>query len=152
MILDDVNKKILRLLQKDARISNTELADKVNLSPTPCLRRLKKLQENGYIDSYSAILNKKAIGLNISAFVFVNLERNTKESGDHFEAELRKLPEVTECCVVTGRHDYVLRVVAKDLEGYDRFLKEKIANIDSIANLESVIILNQNIEKNELPI
>lgn len=152
MFLDEVNRKILRLLQKNARISNTELADKVNLSPTPCLRRLKRLQEDGYIEGYSAILNKKAIGLNVSAFVFANLEKNTKESGDLFESDLRKLPEVTECCVVTGRYDYVLRVVTKDLETYDKFIKEKLANIDSIANLESMIILNQNIEKNELPI
>lgn len=152
MFLDSVNRKILRLLQKNARMSTTELADRVNLSPTPCLRRLKRLQEDGVIEGYSAIINKKAIGLNISAFVFANLEKNTKESGDLFESALRELPEVTECCVVTGRHDYVLRIVTTDLESYDKFIKEQLANIDSIASLESVIILNQNIEKNELPI
>ncbi len=152
MKLDRIDRKILSLLQRNARISNAELAERVNLSPTPCLRRLRKLQDSGLIERYTVILDQKALGLQMSAFVFVSLEKNTRENGEAFESALEDLAEVTECCVVAGRHDYVLRVVTRSLEDYERFLKERLAEVEVIAGLESMIILNQSMQRHELPL
>jgi Lrp/AsnC family leucine-responsive transcriptional regulator len=88
----------------------------------------------------------------MSAFVFVSLEKNTRENGEAFESALKDLAEVMECCVVAGRHDYVLRVVTRSLEDYERFLKERLAEVDVIAGLESMIILNQSMQRHELPL
>ena len=150
--LDQTDKKILSLLQRNARISNAELAERVNLSPTPCLRRLRKLEEGGLIRNYNAVLNEKELGFPVSAYIFAKLEKNTKENGHTFEQSIRLLPEVTECCVVAGRHDYVLKVVARSLEDYDRFLKESLAEVKPVAGLESMIILNQSMYDSGLPI
>lgn len=152
MIPDKKDRQILRLLEQDARISNAELAQKVNLSPTPCLRRLRKLESSGLIRDYRAVLDEKALGLSTSALVFVNLEKNTKANAEWFESELRLLPEVLECFVVAGSHDYVLRVVTRDLESYERFIKEQLAVIDKVDKLESVIILKQSEFRGSLPI
>ena len=152
MKLDRIDRKILSLLQRNARISNAALAERVNLSPTPCLRRLRKLQDSGLIEGYTAILDKKALGLQMSAFVFVSLEKNTRQNGEAFESALKGLAEVTECCVVAGRHDYVLRVVTRSLEDYERFLKERLAEVQVVAGLESMIILNQSMHRHELPL
>ncbi len=150
--LDSIDRKILTLLQRNARISNADLAEQVNLSPTPCLRRLRKLEQEGWIRHYRAVLNEKLLGLQIAAMVFVKLDKNTKQNGDAFEKALHNLPQVTECCVVTGAHDYVLRVLTKNLEDYERFLKEGLAAVDMVANLESVIILKQSMSHRELPL
>jgi len=150
--LDSIDRKILALLEQNARISNAELAEKVNLSPTPCLRRLRKLEKSGLIKAYTAILDEKALGLQASALVFVNLVRNTKENAEQFEAALVLLPEVLECYVVAGRHDYVLRIVTRDLDDYERFIKERLAVLEEIANLESIFVLKQTLSGRKLPI
>ena len=150
--LDHTDRKILSLLQSNARISNAELAERVNLSPTPCLRRMRKLEEMGLIRNYRAILDEKKLGFPVSAYVFVNLDKNTKENGQAFEQAISLLPEVIECCVVAGRHDYVLKVVARSLEDYDRFMKEGLAEVKPVADLESMIVLNQSMYPGGLPI
>ncbi len=149
---DSIDKKILSLLEQNARISNAELAEKVNLSPTPCLRRLRKLEDSGLIRGYGAMLNEKALGLRASALVFVNLDKNTRENAERFEEALKLLPEVMECFLVAGRHDYVLRVVTRDLDDYERFIKERLAVVEKIADLESIIILKQTLFRKHLPI
>ena len=150
--LDRIDRKLLALLQSDARISNAELAEKVNLSPTPCLRRLRKLEKEGWIEGYFAKLNEKQLGFEIAAMVFVKLGKNTKSNGEAFEHALETLPEVTECCVVAGAHDYVLRVVTRSLRDYEYFLKERLATVKQVADLESLIILNRKVSKSELPL
>lgn len=152
MIIDNTDRKILSLLQSNARMSNAELADKVNLSPTPCLRRLRKLEGSGLIRHYTAMLDQKQLGFTVSAYVFVNLEKNTKDNGRTFETAIGLLPEVLECSVVAGRHDYVLKVVARSLEDYDRFMKESLAEVTPIADLESMIILNQSLLRGGVPV
>ena len=149
---DSVDRKILSILEKNARISNAELAEKVNLSPTPCLRRLRKLESTGLIRGYAALLDEKALGLQASALLFVNLEKNTKENAEQFEAAVKLLPEVLECFVVAGRHDYVLRIVTRDLDDYARFIKERLAVLEKIADLESIIILKQILLQKNLPL
>lgn len=150
--LDRIDRKLLALLQSDARISNAELAEKVNLSPTPCLRRLRKLEKEGWIEGYFAKLNEKQLGFEIAAMVFVKLGKNTKSNSEAFEYALESLPEVTECCVVAGAHDYVLRVVTRSLRDYEYFLKERLATVEQVADLESLIILNRRVSKSELPL
>jgi Lrp/AsnC family leucine-responsive transcriptional regulator len=152
MKLDRIDRQMLSLLERDARMSNAELAARVNLSPTPCLRRLRKLEASGLIRGYRADLDARALGLNASALVFVNLEKNTKENAEAFEAALRGLPEVMECYVVAGRHDYVLRVVTADLDDYERFVKERLAVVEQVADLESIIILKQSLSRWNLPL
>lgn len=150
--LDAIDRKLLALLQRNARISNAELAERVNLTPTPCLRRLRKLESDGWIKQYVTELNEKKLGFKIAAMVSVKLDKNTKENGEILERALSNLPQVMECCVVTGQHDYILRVISKDLEDYERLLKEHIAAVDIVSGIESVIILNQTIKRNELPL
>ena len=150
--LDRTDRRILSILQRDARISNADLAEKVNLSPTPCLRRLRKLESDGWIRHYRAELDTRKLGFEIAAMVFVKLDKNTKSNGQAFEDALEHLAEVTECCVVAGAHDYVLRVLTRNLQDYERFLKEKLATIDQVADLESLIILNQSLSRNEVPV
>jgi len=150
--LDSTDRRILSLLEQNARISNAELAEQVNLSPTPCLRRLRKLEASGLIRGYSASLDEKKLGLNASALVFVNLDKNTQENAERFEQALRSLPEVMECWVVAGRHDYVLRVVTQDLDHYERFVKRCLAVLDEVADLESIIVLKQSLFRRHLPL
>jgi len=145
--LDKIDLKILNILQDNARISNADLATKVNLSQTPCLRRLRKLESSGVIKQYCTRLNNKQLGLNISAFVFVKLERNTAQNGKEFESAVSILPEVMECCVLAGSHDYSLRIVTSDLDAYERFIKNKLAHIEKVAHIESTIILNQVMDR-----
>lgn len=150
--LDSIDRRMLTFLQRNARISNAELAERVNLSPTPCLRRLRKLEKEGWIRRYAAELDEKKLGFQVGAIVSIKLDKNTKENGEIFERALFNLPQVTECCVVTGPHDYILRVVSKNLEEYERLVKEHIAAVDVVADIESVIILNRTITRNELPL
>jgi len=109
--MDSKDKKILSLLQVNARISNADLAEKVNLSPTPCLRRVRKLEQDGVITHYRAKLDLNKIGLGISALVFVQLTLNSTDKAGEFESSIRRIRRIRECFVLTGRYDYILRVV-----------------------------------------
>ena len=145
--LDSTDIKILNALQANARISNAELATQVCLSQTPCLRRLRKLEQSGLIEQYSARLNHSMLGINVSAFVFVKLNKNTSQNGAEFEAAIQTFPEVLECCVLAGVHDYALRVAMADLQAFELFLKGKLANVHQVENIESTIILNQTMAR-----
>ncbi len=151
-MIDKLDLKLLRLLQKNARISNVDLAEHVNLSPTPCLRRLRKLEETGVIKRYEARLDSASLGLTVSALAFVKLTRNSASNGAEFEKQIKALPSVVECNVVTGPYDYVLRIVAKSLEDYESILKNQLGIIKPIADVESTIILKQVECSNGFPI
>lgn len=150
-MLDKTDKKILQLLQQNARITNAELAERVNLSPTPCLRRVKRLEELNVIQGYSAIIDKAGLGLQISAFVSIQLDRNSLKNAKDFELAIRSLDQVLDCYVLAGGHDYLLHVVAADLSQYERFIKEKLAGIKQIAKIDTTIVLNQ-VKNSGLPI
>lgn len=141
--MDQIDKEILRHLQTNARISNAELAERVNLSPTPCLRRVKRLESSGVIRGYSAELDLRKIGLTISALVFVQLTINSTDNAAVFEQAVKSIRRIQECSVLTGKYDYLLQVVAIDLADYEKLIKGELANIPNIKNLESTIILNQ---------
>ena len=151
-MLDKTDRELLRLLQSNARASNALLAERINLSPTPCLRRVRKLESSGVIKGYAAVVDPAAVGLRVAAFAFVKLDKNTAENGEAFEQAVALLPEVMECCVVTGSHDYVLRIVAKDLNAYERFLKAELATLHGVADIETTIILNQAMSRSVLPL
>ena len=150
--LDTIDRKLLALLQENGRYTNQELAERVGLSPSPCLRRLKRLEREGIISRYVAMVDQKAVGLPVSVFVSVKLEHQREDVMARFDAEIAKYPEVLECYLMTGSRDYLLRVVAEDLEAYERFLKTSLTRIDGVSSIESSFALNQVKYTNVLPI
>ncbi len=152
MLLDGVDRKILRVLQREGRISNAELSEQINLSPTPCLRRVKKLEDAGVINRYVAELDPALLGLKVSAYVFVRLERNSTVNAERFEEAIRTLQQVEECSVLSGEYDYLVKVVAEDLEDYERFIKQRLAAIEEVDTINTTIILKQVMSRQPLPV
>jgi len=152
MLLDGVDRKILRVLQREGRISNAELSERINLSPTPCLRRVKKLEDAGVIGRYVAELDPAQLGLKVSAYVFVRLERNSTVNAERFEEAIRTLQQVEECSVLSGEYDYLVKVVAEDLEDYERFIKQRLAAIEEVDTINTTIILKQVMSRQPLPV
>jgi Lrp/AsnC family leucine-responsive transcriptional regulator len=150
--IDRTDYRILHHLQNNARISNTELADAVGLSPSPCLRRVKALEQTGVLKRYAAIVDAKAVGLPISVFVSVSMNRQERVGLESFEATIASYKEVMECYLMTGSADYLVRVVVPDLESYERFLADKLTRIQGIANIQSSFALKQVVYKTELPL
>jgi Lrp/AsnC family leucine-responsive transcriptional regulator len=150
--IDRTDYRILHHLQNNARISNTELADAVGLSPSPCLRRVKALEQAGVLKRYAAIVDAKAVGLPISVFVSVSMNRQERVGLESFEATIASYKEVMECYLMTGTADYLVRVVVPDLESYERFLADKLTRIQGIANIQSSFALKQVVYKTELPL
>ncbi|MCC5862054.1 MAG: Lrp/AsnC family transcriptional regulator [Gammaproteobacteria bacterium] len=148
---DATDRQILRELQRDGRISVAELAERVHLSATPCLRRLRKLERAGLIQGYTALVDEGALGFPVSAFAFVKLERTTQDNARLFESALQHFPEVIECNSVAGAHDYVLRIVAQDLAAYEAFVKNRLATVEPVAQIETMIVLNRPLVRHELP-
>ena len=136
-MLDSTDRRMLALLQEDGRITNHDLSQRVGLSPTPCLRRLKRLEESRVIKGYSAIVDPKAYGLPFSVFVSVRLSQQTQEHIAEFEKAVESWPEVAECYLMTGSQDYLLRVLTDGIEGYERFLKQKATRLKCIQSVES---------------
>lgn len=136
-MLDTTDRRMLMLLQENGRITNQELSEKVGLSPTPCLRRLKRLEESGVVQGYSAIVDPKAYGLPFSVFVSIRLSQQTQDNIAEFEKAVESWNEVAECYLMTGSQDYLLRVLTDGIEGYERFLKQKITRLKCIQSVES---------------
>ncbi|MGQ8364927.1 Lrp/AsnC family transcriptional regulator [Glaciecola sp. 1036] len=135
--MDKIDRNILRELQSNGRITNQELADKVNLSPSPCLRRVKLLEEKGVIKGYHAEVDNDAYGLPIMVFVRVQLERHSADVVSHFEKEIELIDKVLECFVMTGRSDYLLKVAVKDLHDYETFVRKHLHAIGNIASIDT---------------
>ncbi len=152
MKLDAIDRRLLTVLQQNGRIPVTDLADKVGLTTSPCLRRLKNLERSGIIRGYGAQVAQEKVGLPVSVFISIKLERQREEALEKFENAIRKCPEVVECYLMTGTRDYLLRVVASDLADYERFLKDTLTRIDGVASIESSFALAQVKHSNALPI
>ncbi len=150
--MDNYNLKILDRLQNDARITNVSLAESVNLSPAPCLRRVRELEQSGVIREYTTLLDPESVGWNVSVFIEVRLEKQILSCINEFEDTIENYPEVMECYLMTGTSDYLLRVIAKDLTSLQTFITDKLASIKSVANLKSSIALKQVKYKTALPI
>lgn len=151
--MDKFDKAILATLQRQGRMSNQELADAIGLSPSPCLRRLRALEEAGYIDGYGARLNARKLGLTLTAFIQISLDKHTPERFAAFEKKLTKLPEVLECHLITGQQaDYLLKVIVKDMDAYQHFLLNKLTTIEGITGVHSSFVLKSPVQDNQLPV
>jgi Lrp/AsnC family leucine-responsive transcriptional regulator len=150
--LDAVDVRILTELQGNAKLTNAELAARVNLSPSPCLARVRALERSGIIDRYVTILNPPAIGLGVSVFIQVSLERQTRPALEIFESAVSDYPEVMECYLMTGDSDYLLRVVVADIPALERFIIEKLTPIAGIASIRSSFSLKQVKYQTSLPL
>jgi Lrp/AsnC family leucine-responsive transcriptional regulator len=139
--LDEIDRKILRTLSRDGRISNQKLAETVNLSPTPCWNRVKALEEAGFITEYIAVLDQRALGLPDTVLIEVTLDRHDDDIFKRFGDELAKLPEVMEAYLLTGEYDYLVKVAVSGTEGYERFLRQKLYKIPGIRHSRSTFAL-----------
>lgn len=152
MKLDQIDHKILRYLQENARITNAELADKVGLSPTPCLRRLRRLEADGVIRGYHTEIDREALGVNVTVIILIKLEREDDKTLREFEAAIKSRAEVMECYLVTGKFDYFLRVVVPSLAAYETFLSETMLRMPNIATVESSFTLREVERKVVMPL
>lgn len=149
--VDATDIHILKILQQDAGISNTELAEKISLSPSPCSRRVKLLEEAGFIKGKVTLLDPKAVGLPVNVFIQITLSRQRKNNLEDFEQSISQWPEVMECYLITGDIDYLIRVVVPDLDGCQQFL-DKLTDLEGISHVKSSFSLKQIRYKTELPL
>ena len=153
MKLDKFDRDILHKLQRHGRMSNQELAETVNLSPSPCLRRIRRLEDEGYIEGYVTLLNARKLGLNLMAFIQISMDKHTPERFTEFDKIVTTLPEVLECHLITGQAaDYLLKVIVKDMDAYQQFLLQKITRIEGVSGVHSSFVLRSPVNSTALPI
>ena len=153
MEIDRFDRQILQLLQEDGRISNQDLADRIGLSPSPCLRRMRALEESGVITGYRGMLNAKALGLSLMALVYIAMDKHTPERFEHFEKEISHIPEVLECLLITGQDaDYQIKVIVKDMEAYQELLLNRINRIQGVNGVHSSFVLRRVVDRTALPV
>ncbi len=152
MLLDSIDWKILSLLQTDARMSNVELARAVGLSPSPCLARVRALEQAGYISRYVSLLDALKVGLKVSVFIQVALERQVEKALEIFENAIRERPEVMECYLMTGEADYLLRVVVPDIQALEEFVLNFLSRVPGVGNIKSSFALKQVKYQTALPL
>lgn len=153
MQFDHYDKQILNVLQAQGRITNQELADEISLSPSPCLRRVKQLEQDGVIDGYVALLNARKLGLTLMSFVQISMDKHTPERFERFEQAIAQYPEVMECHLITGQSaDYLLKVIVKDMDAYQHFLLDKLTRIEGVTGVHSSFVMKSPVSKTALPI
>lgn len=150
--LDEIDRRILDILQSNAKITNAQLSKEIGLSPAPTLERVKKLENSGIIKSYHAMLDTDKIGLGVYTFVMVTLKGHNKKNIDHFLNEINMIPEVIECHHITGSGDFVLKVIAKDITSYQHLMLEKVSEIEVVDSLQSMVILSTFKNSKVMPI
>jgi Lrp/AsnC family leucine-responsive transcriptional regulator len=139
--LDDIDRKILRTLSQDGRISNQKLAETVNLSPTPCWHRVKALEDAGYVKGYVAVLDQRALGVPDTVIIEVTVDRHDDEIFKAFSDALAELPEVMEAYLLSGEYDYLIKVAVAGTEGYERFLRQKLYKLPGVRHTRSTFTL-----------
>jgi Lrp/AsnC family leucine-responsive transcriptional regulator len=153
MELDRYDHQILRLLQENGRLSNQELADRIGLSPSPCLRRVRALEAAGIITGYRALLNTRALGMNLMALIHISMDQHTPERFAGFEAAVKDIPEIMECLLITGQAaDYQLKAVVSDMDAYQELLLNRITRIPGVSGVHSSFVLQRVVDKTALPI
>ena len=146
--LDKIDRQILALLRENARMSNLELAESVTLSPTPCARRVKQLEDSGVITGYSVTTDPRKLGYQLSVYIAISMDKHTAERFSNFEKKLREFPEVVSCSIVTGRsEDYLIKALVKDMAHYEEFLLHRLNRIEGIAQVHTSFELRQVFEK-----
>jgi len=150
--LDDLDRAILRELMRDGRVTNAELAERVHLSPSACLRRVRALEETGVVDSYVTLLDPAKAGLAGSAFVFVTLEQQGRAMLDAFERDARRHPEITECYLLAGTADYLMRIVFRDSRDFERIHTEILTQMPGVSRVQSTLPLRTVKQTTVLPI
>lgn len=151
--MDRYDRTLLQALQVNGRMTNQELADHIGLSPAPCLRRVRLLEESGVISGYRAVLDARKLGLSLMALIGISMDQHTPERFANFEAGISKIPEVLECLLITGQQsDYQLKVVVKDMDAYQELLLNKITRIAGVTGVHTSFVLRRVVENPVLPI
>jgi len=150
--LDKIDRKILDILQANAKITNAQLAQKIGLSPAPTLERVKKLENSGIIKSYHAKVSNEHVGLGVSTFVMVSLKGHNKENIDVFIESIEQIDEVIECHHITGSGDFILKIIAQDIPSYQKLMLERVSNIEVVDNMQSMVILSTFKDSKVMPI
>ncbi len=149
--LDNIDRKIIAELQQNARLSNHELSERVALSPSPCLRRLRQLEKAKVIQGYTAVVDKEACGLPIMVFISIRLQKQTDTTITKFEKGILDLDEVMECFLMSGKSDYMLKVMCRSLKDYEKFIRDKLSRIPGIGTLETNFAFGQVKQKRVFP-
>jgi Lrp/AsnC family transcriptional regulator, leucine-responsive regulatory protein len=153
MTLDRYDRQILELLQDSSQLSNQELAERIGLSPSPCLRRVRALEQGGLITGYRALVDARKLGLTLLALVHIAMDRHTPDRFANFEKEVARLPEVLECLLITGQEaDYQLKVIVRDMDAYQALLLNKITRIEGVTGVHSSFVLRTVIDRTALPL
>lgn len=153
MQLDRYDRQILDVLQQDGRISNQDLADRIGLSPSPCLRRVRTLEEAGLITGYRAFLDAKKLSLSLMALIGISMDQHTPERFANLESSIAEIPEVLECLLITGQQsDYQLKVVVRDMDAYQDLLLNKITRITGVTGVHTSFVLRKVVDRSNLPL
>jgi len=145
--MDEIDRRILSALQKDGRLPVTDLAERVGLSPTPCARRMARMEQEGLITGYAARVDPEKLGFPITVFVFAELERQHRDALEGFERAIRRFPEVLECHLMTGSRDILLKVAARDLRSFDAFLEHKLMSVPGIRSTRTSFSLRAMVDR-----
>ncbi|MDX5446397.1 MAG: Lrp/AsnC family transcriptional regulator [Zoogloeaceae bacterium] len=153
MQLDRYDRAILEILQQDGRISNQDLADRIGLSPSPCLRRVRALEESGLITGYRAVLDPKALGLSLMALIHISMDKHTPERFANFEARIGEIPNIVECLLITGQQaDYQLKAVVADMDDYQNLLLNRVTRIEGVTGVHSSFVMRRVVDRGVLPV
>lgn len=151
--IDRYDRQILRLLQENGRLTNQELAERIGLSPSPCLRRVRALEAAGVITGYRALVDAKALGMNLMALIHISMDQHTPERFQGFEAAIGDIPDIMECLLITGQAaDYQLKVVVRDMDAYQELLLNRITRIPGVTGVHSSFVLRRVVDKTAVPI
>ena len=151
--MDRYDKRILELLQREGRLSNQELADRIGLSPSPCLRRVRALEEAGIIAGYRALVDARKLGLSLTALIHISMDRHTPERFENFENQVSVLPEVLECLLITGQDaDYQLKVIVRDMDEYQKLLLNRITRIEGVTGVHSSFVMRAVVQNAPVPV
>ena len=153
MEIDRYDRMILEVLQADGRISNQDLADRIGLSPSPCLRRVRALEDSGLITGYRALLDARKLGLTLMALIGISMDQHTPERFANFEASIAEIPDVLECLLITGQQsDYQLKVAVRDMDAYQELLLHRITRIAGVTGVHTSFVLRRVIDRTALPL
>ena len=153
MDIDRLDRQILRHLQQNGRISNQDLADRIGLSPSPCLRRLRALEEAGIVAGYHARLDAKQLGYSLMALIHISMDAHTPERFENFDREIASIPEVLECLLITGQEaDYQLKVIVPDMDAFQELLLNRITRITGVTGVHSSFVLRRIVDRTDIPV